>query len=151
MEGPIWFWAEEENQIYVFPWIPNVTEGRENFQTFTLVLWFTFTLEMLILRVSWGQKKKEEGKKRREEERETRGSVAWWIVDSGRGLSQALATQGSDGNSGGNCRNLSALRRIGPVGMVRRNHRSVRENRKCNWRSGFESSQERRKSCGMRA
>ncbi|KAF4094764.1 hypothetical protein G5714_023842 [Onychostoma macrolepis] len=31
--------------------------------------------------------------------------------------------------------------------MVRRNHRSVRENRKCNWRSGFESKQEPRKSC----
>lgn len=89
---------------------------------------------------------KKEGKERGEEERETSGSVAWWIVDSGTGLSQALATQCSDGNSAGNCRNLSALRRVGLVGMVRRNHRSVRENRKCNWRSGFKSSQERRKS-----
>lgn len=107
------------------------------------MVWFTFTLEMLILRESWGQERRE--RERGEEERETRGTVAWWIVDSGRGLSQALARQCSDGNSAGNCRNLSALRRVGPVGMVRRNHRSMRENRKCNWRSGFESNQAEKK------
>lgn len=133
--------------MYVFPWIPNVTEGREDLHSGSLVYIHSGNVDF----ESELRAKKKEGKKRREEQREIRGSVAWWIVDSGRGLSQALATQGSDGNSGGNCRNLSAQRRIGPVGMVRRNHRSVRENRKCNWRSGFESSQERRKRCGMRA
>lgn len=53
--------------IYVFP---NETEGHENFQTFTLALWFTFTLEMLILRVSWGQEKKKKKGKREERRRE---------------------------------------------------------------------------------
>lgn len=78
---------------------------------------------------AWAEVKTREKMRREKEE----------FCDSGRGLSQALATLRSDGNSAGNCRNPSALRRAGPVGMMGQDRRSVRENRKCNWRSGVES------------